>query len=113
MTEGSPTFLLVADDAEQGLGSAGMSGYVINDGAWYHIAGTHDGTTSTIYVNGALDIAAAKGDTFDGDCDCHIGREPWRYSDNDLDEVRISNIGRSAAWVKGTYNAGNRENLLP
>lgn len=30
-----------------------------------------------------------------------------RYFDGIIDEVRISNVVRSAAWIKGSYNSGN------
>ena len=70
---------------------------------WYHIAGTYDGTTQKVYINGALDRLSTyqtaenvKGGT-DG---LYVGqRTPGNnfadYTNGLIDEVRISNKARS------------------
>jgi len=31
----------------------------------------------------------------------------WHYFNGLLDEVRISSVARSSAWIKASYNSGN------
>ena len=82
----------------------------ITDGAFHHIAcaADRDGNAE-IFKNGASDSAqvaiGAVGD-IDAAKVLFIGGSTTiaRYNDCDLDEIRISNTLRSAAWRKATYN---------
>ena len=81
---------------------------------WYHVALVLDrsGNAAT-YVNGVLDdekdISAYVATDISNAVDLLIGmREDGSLPIHGLiDEVRISNIARSAAWIKAEYNAGN------
>jgi len=72
----------------------------IGAGDWFYMAGVYNGTTMTLYNNGAekdtTDAEFTIRDTAD-DLFCGL--------DGLLDEVRLSNIARSAAWIKATYNS--------
>jgi intein/homing endonuclease len=81
--------------------------------------GTQEGNENRakIYVNGSLqstnyegtiaNVTASPGGT------AKIGRDLWNEVtiDGIIDEVRISNVARSAAWIKASYNSGNNSLL--
>lgn len=73
------------------------TGPVMVTGKWYHVAGTYDGTTMRIYVNGEeLNTFAYTGTISNGTYDLNIGRISYavggtRYFDGMIDEVRIWN----------------------
>lgn len=67
---------------------------------WYHLCGTWDGTTARLYVNGIEEAAAsAEGDINTSSRILRIGAIENRFGPCQIDEVRISNVGRSADWV--------------
>ena len=79
----------------------------MSTGTWYYIVGTFDGTSGRIYRNGSL-VAGPTAlawntvlntgyighNTFDSNGDMNGAR----------DEVRISNVARSADWIATEYN---------
>ncbi len=80
-------------------------------GDWYHVAVTHnsDATNNNrLYVNGeqvatmtrTLGYAASSGDTLIGAFYTTGGLK----FDGVIDEVNVSNVARSAAWIKASYN---------
>ena len=87
----------------------------VDDGQWHHIAAVYDGAEKRLYVDGELDAAAA------------VTGTPWtdgqrlRFGQNrnisnrhyrgQLDEVRISQVARSALWIATEHRAG-RDQLL-
>ena len=81
-------------------------------GAWHHVVGTWDGTKDAngmkLYIDGTLvaqhtstyDTTAVSGNTL------QLGRRlTANYFDGKIDEVRISNVARSVAWIKASYHA--------
>lgn len=77
---------------------------------WYHIAVTHDGVTNAnkLYVNGNLENSAAISFTYASPLpNSRIGSF---YTDGNLafngilDEIRVSDAVRSAAWIKASAN---------
>lgn len=78
--------------------SGGSSHYLENPAvttamAWLHVAGTWDGTTKRLYVNGALVASAASAITFDTH-DIYLGADnnagtPVLHWDGVLDDVRV------------------------
>ena len=97
-------------------------------GAWHHVVGTWDGTKDAngmkLYIDGTLvaqhtstyDTTAVSGDTL------QLGRRlTANYFDGKIDEVRISNVARSAAWIKASYHSeansllsfGSEEEFMP
>ena len=86
-----------------------QSGVTPNLGQWYHVAGTFDGTTLKIYVNGQLqNTLAATWVQANGGADFWIGGEyccsSSRYSGL-LDEVSLYNRVLSDAEILANYQA--------
>ena len=88
---------------------------------WYHIAGTYDGTTMRIYVNGMLENTSTteSGDISYANSWLAIGM----YKDDNeafsfpgqIDEVRIWNVARSQAQIQAdmfTELTGSEPNLV-
>ena len=83
----------------------------INDGRWHFLAGTYDGTTISIYVDGRLDNSkpttigalqtAAKGTAIVvGQESSKTGLAPFVGS---IDDVRVFNVARSASDVSSLW----------
>ncbi|PQJ76290.1 immunoglobulin-like domain-containing protein, partial [Polaribacter glomeratus] len=78
---------------------------------WYHIAGTYDGTTMKIYVDGVLEntSTAENGDIFYADSWLALGM----YKDDDeansivsgMDEVRIFDYAKTQAEIQATMSS--------
>jgi len=74
---------------------------------WYYVVGTYDGSYIRAYVNGVEEAADPSTGTltshesgstigyWSGVATCHEG---------EMDEVRVSDIARSAAWIKASYD---------
>jgi len=81
----------------------------LSTGQWYHIAGTFDGSTGKLYVNGSEVDSYSKSTSISYtsvNSQVTIGRRPGgdpNWTDGTIDEVRVSDTGRSAAWVSSTY----------
>jgi hypothetical protein len=62
-----------------------------NANTWYHVAGTFDGTTMRLYVNGVLDNSTAASGTAAGTGTFMLGRnyEAQRTLNGSLDEARV------------------------
>ena len=86
----------------------------INDDAWHYGVGVYDNGSMALYVDGGADGTATNTDKANqttGNQYIGIGNFPRdnganRLFDGLIDEVRISNVARSAAWIKASYNAG-------
>jgi hypothetical protein len=79
---------------------------VLQPGQWYHLVGTYDGSQIRLYINGALagtptSITGSIASTNDP---CYVGRYTTPYFNGTIDEVRISNVSRSADWILTEYN---------
>jgi MSHA biogenesis protein MshQ len=83
------------------------SGIVPAAGAWYHVAGTYDGSTIKIYVNGTLAISGAYASTLGTNTyPLWIGdnsQQTARYWSGDIDEVKIWDTALSAAQIASAY----------
>lgn len=96
-------------------------------GVWYYYVATYQDTGSstiiTAFLNGvqtsqvtsSLRLSNVSGDNF------YMGQlGSGNWTNGIIDEVRISSVARSAAWIKASYNSGNdtllsygSEELLP
>ncbi len=83
------------------------SSYAINN--YYYLVGTYDHANLKIYFNGANEATTpAVIDIGNQASLFKIGEWPNATSfhfDNIIDEVRISSVARSDAWIKATYNS--------
>ena len=75
-------------------------------GTWSHVAYTVSGNTSNglaLYQDGSL-LGSATGQTSNNLTGLNIGREySTRYLNAKFDEVRVSSVARSAAWLQATH----------
>jgi hypothetical protein len=91
----------------------------VGQNEWVHAVGVQNGANAALYVNGALVnesiIATAGSGTRNEAVDLTIGAEPTsntavrRFFIGLIDELRMSNVSRSADWAKleyGTQRAG-------
>ncbi|UCE74580.1 MAG: DUF2341 domain-containing protein [Methanomassiliicoccales archaeon] len=76
-------------------------------GSWYYAAGVYDGLTDVarLFINGSVvDIAPGSGNIVGTTFDLNFGTHDWEEWNGKLDEIRISNIVRSDAWLNTTFN---------
>ena len=85
----------------------------VTDGAWHHVTLTRvRNGTNTLYVDAVSQDTSTGPDTaIDPAGSINIGRredgDVDRYFGGNLDEIRISDVERSADWVKTVYNNTN------
>ncbi len=94
-------------------GSMATGAVNVNDGQWHHVAGMYDGTKYTLYVDGTLDAsmdATGKintGGSYIGCIGAHYKkndeRDPRRFFDGLIDDVRIYNKALSAGEVQQIF----------
>jgi hypothetical protein len=95
-------------------GTDSYFGTALSTNTWYHIVATYDGTNLRVYRNGNLlgtlaKSYSAQNSTF------HIGYSKSisaEYFNGMIDEVRVSNIIRSQAWIITEYNNQNSPNTF-
>ncbi len=103
-----------------GLSAAAVSTSPLPTNVWTHVAGTYDGTTARLYLNGVqVATGTGTGVVTDTGGDLRIGKgddtvsggETWNGM---IDEVRIWSVARSAAQIASTKNwsVDNVPNLL-
>jgi hypothetical protein len=115
-SSGAPYFLMtdtgsdahgLASDTQSG--PFALSGAALPTGRWTHLAVTKSGANFTLFVNGAVVTAAqadsatfAHGATFNFRVGARMGNGgPANYFDGVIDEVRLFDVGRSAAEIAG------------
>ncbi len=87
---------------------------ILSTETWYHVVGTYDGTTMSVYIDGSLDpntetkiapnLETTGKEFWIGHGD-HAIEEAWSFPwGGELDEVRVSDIARSASWIATEYN---------
>ncbi|MDD1671127.1 MAG: DUF2341 domain-containing protein, partial [Methanomicrobiales archaeon] len=92
---------------------------VLSANTWHHVAGTYNGSWMAVFIDGQVDAnMTAKADAITpsntgekamwiGHAD-HPAGVPWSGEwEGQLDEVRISKVGRSDSWVRTEYNNMN------
>ncbi len=77
----------------------------LSNGVWYHVAGTWDGTTQRVFLNGVEMASRVPGGSLGVFSGGHISdNDPTEVMDGIIDEVRISDTARSACWIGASYN---------
>ncbi len=105
---GNPT-LFETRDTEVSTGS----GVALATNQWNYIVGTSDASRHKVYVNGVLvqDIAAPTGSVDDATYPYRrigtLGSIDWWFN-GIVDEVRISNVARTADEIRQAYEIGRR-----
>ncbi|NQU73292.1 MAG: hypothetical protein HQ547_01100 [Candidatus Omnitrophica bacterium] len=92
-----------------------------DDGSWHYVCGGHTGSVQFLYIDGELDQQQTQGDGNVDVSGARIGNtngENPGFGDKKshplqatLDELRVSAINRSAAWIKASYES-ERDDLL-
>ncbi|MDO8496173.1 MAG: DUF2341 domain-containing protein, partial [bacterium] len=96
----------VFDGSGKNTGTSGS----IGTNTWAYLVGTADGTTAYSYVNGVRTGSVAAGATYTGYGGANIMLGGYAATNAPeilnahMDEYRISNTARSAAWIKTEYN---------
>ena len=75
---------------------------------WHHVVATWDGTDAQMYIDGELVGTDSSSNTIGITSDdlqfgANYGSSYRRFFDGLLDEMRLSNAGRSAAWVSAEF----------
>ena len=86
-----------------------QSGTTLVAGNWYYVVGVHSGGVNYLYVNGALDNSASRADFAALADPVYVGKHPnttgW-YFNGIMDEIKISNIARTAEEITENYRMG-------
>jgi len=79
----------------------------INADQWYHVAGTNDGSSLKLYVNGRLEGSASSSSLTGFSYNAYIGCDPTYplYYNGLIDDVRIYDRALSAAEIEELYNS--------
>ncbi len=74
----------------------------LNANEWYHIAGTYDGTTMKIYINGELDVQMSAPGSFTANTQFNIGYNyaTSRILDGYIDEVSVFKATLSQTTIR-------------
>jgi hypothetical protein len=81
----------------------------LSNGAWHHIAGTYNGSTMKVYIDGYEDgsnsiglvtIASSIHPLAMG----RLGNMDYEYYQGSIDELRVSSAPRSAGWILTEFN---------
>jgi uncharacterized repeat protein (TIGR02543 family) len=79
----------------------------INNGQWHHIAGTYDGTTLRLYVDGNLanSVVTTLNTVSDGTFQIGLVEGAGSYYQGQVDEVRVWNVARSAEDIQSNMHS--------
>jgi hypothetical protein len=89
------------------VGTILASNTALPENSWTYVVGTKSGTAAKIYLNGILDAQTTTATTGENNAlNLRIGQRAaytGEYLNSVADEIRISNIARSANWIKAQY----------
>ncbi|MBL4687436.1 MAG: DUF2341 domain-containing protein, partial [Nannocystaceae bacterium] len=118
VTKGSDAWRLQRNESDDdlayhtndGLGAWGLDGDVsVNDGAWHGAAISLNSDDKRIFVDGLMrDETLFLFNISENNSPVMIGGnadEPARFFHGEIDEVRLSETGRSQAWLEASYRA--------
>jgi hypothetical protein len=94
-------------DLPPACGDAGVRGPGIQDDEWHYVAGTWDGTTISIYINGELEASGkCEGELKASNQSVHIGSRlaGERFLTGTVDEVRIYSRALTQEEIKKDMN---------
>lgn len=99
--QGGGTLRLADDGAAIATTSA-----TISNGVTTYVTFTNSGSGSAIYINGALSVSGSSGTFTNNNNPFTLSSSAYPY-DGWMDELRVSNIARSADWISTEYNNQN------
>jgi len=74
-------------------------------GQWYYISGTWDQNNARVFINGMQEIESkGKGIINSSSHTMRFGAIENRFISSLIDEVRISNVARSADWIWASWH---------
>ena len=97
------------------LDTTGSSGWVfaesnstMSTGQWYHLVGTWNGSTVTLYIDGTAQTTTASASTIGHNTGfpATIGRYSTNYFQGLIDEVALFNSALSVSDITSIYNSG-------
>ncbi len=89
---------------------------------WYYVAFTYDGSYLKLYVNGNLEAVSPYTPNLTASTayPLYINHHTWNYENSSsqriqglIDEIRISNVARSAQGITNYYNLATNSNRAP
>jgi hypothetical protein len=88
-------------------GTSVISSTAVNDGLWHYVVVSYDGATERVFVDGQPDGSAAFTGTTGTIADpTYVGGRPSNdFVDGTMDEVRLSNVARSASEIADRWTA--------
>lgn len=97
----------VALELDLGGAPTSITGSGVTTGGWHHVAGVLDGATASVFVDGTRAGGATVSDLLveTAGHEAALGAHPAaaRHLDGRLDEVRVSSIARSDAWLAAEH----------
>ena len=96
-----------SDDGSNGNPQAATASIKEDDITWTHFTWTFDGSSHSLYVNGDTSSGTTTGSGVGVNGDSYIGLRNGSssYWTGGIDEVRITNVARSADWVEAQYKS--------
>ncbi|MES2268152.1 MAG: LamG-like jellyroll fold domain-containing protein [Bacteroidota bacterium] len=87
-------------------------GVAVTTGQWHYVQGVYSGTNFITYYDGAVDRSTTTGAAAGAGGPIFIGSDfaLANFFKGNIDEVRVSNIAKSADWIKAEFN--NQNNYL-
>jgi RHS repeat-associated protein len=90
-------------------GNSSVSDNNLSAGQWYYFTGTWDGSTVSLYSNGALVASTSQSTDASPAYNLNLGTDGAvgyleTYLNASIDEARVSGIARSADWIASEYN---------
>jgi hypothetical protein len=96
--------LEVATDTANGTPDPVVASGAVSSDVWTHVVWTFDGSTHTLYLDGASSSGSTAGSGLELDGENYIGRRlSGSYWSGDLDEIRVSDAARSSTWIGASY----------
>ena len=106
--QGTGHLRFTINDSDAGTIEVLDSSSVLSLGTWHHVAGTYDGATMAVYIDGTLDGTLSTTTPVVTNTDpLYIGVDfpgATEYLDGALSEVRVWNVARSAADIKAAMD---------
>jgi hypothetical protein len=87
----------------------------VNDSQWHHVAGVYDGQTKKVFVDGTITSKALNISIKNSSFPVCIGENneaTGRHFHGSIDEVRISSVARSDAWMLAEHRTVTIDNTL-